>query len=404
MLKRILKSYDYTLIVFIVLLSLFGLVMIYSASMVNGPMRHDVPSDFFYQKQKINLLLAFIAFLVAAILPYKIYQFKKVLMLIFVGSILILLTLFVFGHVAGNAKSWLNLGARNFQPAEFIKIGVIIYMSAIYAKKQEYINQFDRGVVPPIIFLVIICLLIAAQPDFGTAFIIFLIAATIIMCSGINLKTMSKLLAIGLFFAVLLSPFIFFLKDDIFSENRMGRIYSFLDPFKYEQKQGYQLVNSYIAIGSGGLKGVGLGESVQKYGYLPEPHTDFIMAVISEELGAVGVIFVIGSLALIVIKGYFVAKKCRDPFGSLLAIGISSMIGIQSCINLGGMSGSIPLTGVTLPFISYGGSSILLLGIAAGILVNVSMFTNYENKYKFKDHEKQVEVKKKFPFKVFSSS
>ncbi|WP_374721054.1 FtsW/RodA/SpoVE family cell cycle protein [Peribacillus tepidiphilus] len=382
MLKKIIKSYDYSLIAVIFVLSLFGLVMIYSASMIMAPARFELPSDYFYQKQKVHLILALIAFLVTALIPYKVYQFKQVLVFIFFGSIAVLGALFVFGHVAGNAQSWYKLGSRSLQPAEFIKLGVIIYLSAVYAKKQHYINNFNVGVIPPLLYLVVVCGLIVLQPDIGSAAIIFLIALTIILSSGMNGKTIAKLFGVMFIILLFASPFFLLKKDSIFTEERMGRIYSFLDPFAYEEKEGYQLVNSFLAIGSGGLKGVGLGESVQKYGYLPEPHTDFIMAIISEELGAAGVLFVLFCLSFIVLKGLRVAAICKDPFGSLLAIGISSMIGIQSFINLGGMTGIIPLTGVTLPFVSYGGSSLLLLGLAAGMLVNVSMFTNYDKNYR----------------------
>ena len=149
--------------------------------------------------------------------------------------------------------------------------------------------------------------------------------------------------------------------DKIFTDGRMERINGYLDPFGTAQDEGFQLVNSYLAIGSGGIKGLGLGQSVQKLGYLPEAHTDFIMAIIAEELGVFGVAFVLVGLGYLVLRGIYIGIRCRDPFGSMLAIGISGMIGIQSFINLGGMSGLIPITGVTLPFISYGGSSILSL-------------------------------------------
>jgi len=179
-----------------------------------------------------------------------------------------------------------------------------------------------------------------------------------------------------------LVPVSLILKDEVFSERRLERLTSYSNPFDDEQKSGYQLANAYYAIGSGGLTGLGLGQSNQKLGYLPEAHTDFIIAVISEELGIFGVGFVLLSLAFIVLKGIHIGLKCKDPFGSLLAIGIASMIGIQSFVNLGGASGVIPLTGVPLPFVSYGGSSLLQLAIAMGILVNVSMFVKYEEKYK----------------------
>ncbi|MEH6942605.1 FtsW/RodA/SpoVE family cell cycle protein [Bacillus sp. JJ722] len=390
MLKKIVRSYDLSLIVTIIALSIFGLVMIYSASMIVAPAKYEVDSDYFYIKQIKNLIVAAIMFGFFAIVPYKLYQHKYVLMGIVFSSIFVLLILDIFGHTANNAQSWLDIAGTRIQPSEFIKLGVIIYLSAIYAKKQKYIDNFNAGVLPPLFFLVIVCALIFFQPDFGTALIISLIAATIILSSGMSLKSLLKLVGILVLAVLLVVPFIFFMKDQIFTENRMGRLYSFVEPFKYEEKEGYQLVNSYIAIGSGGVSGSGLGNSIQKYGYLPEPHTDFIMAVISEELGAKGVLFVLGCLSFIILRGFRIAVKCRDPFGSLLAIGISSMIGIQSFINLGGVTGLIPITGVTLPFVSYGGSSIVILAISMGVLVNVSMFTNYENKYKLNSGEKVI--------------
>lgn len=387
MLKKIIKAYDFSLIVTVILLSLFGLTMIYSASMILAPTKFDYPPDFFYEKQKLHLIVSLFIFIFVALVPYKIYQHKFILMTIFFGSIIILFFLDIFGSSTNNAQSWFQLGSRSIQPSEFIKLGMIIYLSAIYAKKQSYIDNFNAGVLPPIIFLVVICGMVFMQPDFGTALIIFLIAATIILSSGMNIKSIMKLIGIMIIAVLLITPFVYMKKDDIFTDERMGRLHSYINPFDYEEGDGYQLVNSYIAIGVGGVKGAGLGDSIQKYGFLPEAHTDFIMAIISEELGFLGVAFVLFCLGFIVLKGYLIAAKCRDAFGSLLAIGISSMIGIQSFINLGGLTGIIPITGVPLPFISYGGSSILLLAISMGVLVNVSMFTRYENKYKFQTKE-----------------
>lgn len=387
MLKRIVKSYDYSLITAIILISLFGLVMVYSASMVWGPSAYGYESDYFFQKQKLNLIVALVVFVFFAILPYKIYQFNYVLYAIFFGSIAILLLLGIMGHTAGNAQSWFKLGARNIQPSEFVKLGVIIYLSAVYAKKQRYIDNFNAGVLPPILYLVIVCGLIAIQPDIGTATIIAMLGATVIFSSGMGMKSILKLIGVALIAAMLFLPVILINKDDIFTENRLGRLTSFMNPFEYEDSTGYQVVNGYIAIGTGGLTGTGLGNSIQKYGYLPEPHTDFIMAIVVEELGLLGVAIVFGCLGFIVLKGLWISSKCQNAFGSLLAIGISSMIGIQAFINLGGLTGLIPITGVPLPFVSYGGSSILLLAISMGILVNVSMFTKYERKYKNKQTE-----------------
>ncbi|MGE6258612.1 FtsW/RodA/SpoVE family cell cycle protein [Heyndrickxia sporothermodurans] len=390
MLKKILKSFDYSIVIVYVLLCLFGLVMIYSASMVVAVQKYDYESNFFYFKQMKSLIIAFIAFAFTAFFPYKIYKSNKILGAIMLLSVIALIGIRLFGHNSNNAQSWFKIGTSMIQPSEFVKLSVIIYLSAVYAKKQSYIDQFNKGVIPPLLFLIFVCFLIAIEPDFGTASIIFIIGLTILLCSGMKFKTMMKLLSLGLVVVLVLSPFFLLKKDEIFTKNKMARFSGYLDPFGTKQGDGFQLYNSYLSLGSGGVKGVGLGQSVQKLGYLPEPHTDFIMAIIGEELGIFGVAFVILGLSYLVLRGIYTGIKCRDPFGSLLCIGISSMIGIQTFINLGGVSGLIPITGVPLPLISYGGSSLLLLSASLGVLVNVSMFVKYEEKYKKKTEQKPI--------------
>ncbi|MEK4030323.1 FtsW/RodA/SpoVE family cell cycle protein [Pseudobacillus sp. FSL P4-0506] len=380
--KKIIRSYDYSLIVAFFLLCLFGLMMVYSASSVTAVQRYEVASDYFYNKQKIHIIIASFFFLVAALFPYKAYKNSKFLFFMIAGIVGLLGILSFFGTISNNARSWIRLGGFSLQPSEFAKLVIIIYMSAIYAKKQKYINSFNKGVTPPVILLVFLCMLIASEPDFGTAFIIFMIGCTIIISSGMRFKSMWKLIVLGIMAALILSPLILYKKDEIFTEGKMSRINGYLDPFEHQEGDGYQLVNSYLAIGSGGVLGRGLGQSIQKLGYLPEPHTDFIISVISEELGVLGVFIVLGGLSFIVLKGIYIAIKCRDPFGTMMAVGISSMVAIQSAINLGGVTGVIPITGVPLPLISYGGSSLILLAISLGILVNISMFAKYEQLYK----------------------
>ncbi|MGE6631256.1 putative lipid II flippase FtsW [Bacillus sp. NPDC077027] len=384
MLKRMLRSYDYSLLFAILLISAFGLVMVYSSSMITAVIRYDATPDVFFKKQLLFMVLGAVILVFTAIMPYKLFANKKFQMFMLVISIVSLIYVYFLGHIAGNARSWIKIGGFSIQPAEFVKIVVIMYLAAVYAKKQHYIDHLLKGVTPPIVVVSILCGFIIIQPDYGTAFIIGMIALTMILCSGFSGKTLVKLLILFGAVMLVLTPFIYISWDWIFTENRLGRFESFQDPFKDASNTGHQLINSYYAIGSGGFFGLGLGESVQKYGYLPEPHTDFIMAIISEELGFFGVFFVLALLGFIVVKGFYIARKCEDPFGSLLAIGISSMIAIQTCINLGGVSGLIPITGVTLPFISYGGSSIILLCGCMGILLNISMFTEYKDRYKKK--------------------
>lgn len=383
MIKKIAKSYDYPLLVAYLALTIFGLIMIYSASMVTSIQIYQLDdSAYFFKKQLGNFLISLVFLGFLAIFPYRIYKKNVILYILFFGSIIGLISLNYIGENVNAATSWIALGARSLQPSEFVKLFVIIYLSAVYAKKQSYINDFNRGVVPPILFLVLTCFLTAIQPDIGTAFIMFMTGAIIVVCSGMHIKNLLKLVGIALFMVVLFSPILLSNADKLFTEERLSRLkLPYTDPFEDELGEGYQLVNSYLAIGLGGWSGVGLGKSVQKLGYLPEAHTDFIMSIIAEELGIFGVSFVIILLTFIVLRSIRIGVKCEDPFGSLLAFGIGGMIGIQAIVNLGGISGLIPLTGVTLPFVSYGGSSLMVLSMSIGLLLNVSMFSNYQAKY-----------------------
>jgi cell division protein FtsW len=375
MLKKMFQLYDYSIIIVVLLLSLFGLVMVYSSSMVVAVSRYDYEPNFFFNKQKTSLILASISFVVTMIIPYRLYF--KLFKIIAFGSILLLSLVFVVGKTAGNAQSWISLGLYSLQPGEFVKLGVIIYLAAIFSKKQTYINNFATAVLPPLIFTVLIFALVFFQPDLGTAVLIAMIAVVMTFSSGMNILNIGKLLLLGGGLLGLLVPFAISL--GALSDEQLSRFGAAYNPFADPLGDGLQLINSYIAIGAGGITGVGLGNSYQKYGFLPESHTDFIMAVISEELGIFGVGFVLLMLSFIVLKGFLLARKCQDPFGSLLSIGVSAMIGIQACVNLGALTGLLPITGVPLPFISYGGSSLLVLMTSMGILVNISMFVNYRN-------------------------
>lgn len=382
MFKKIIKAYDYPILITVVALCLFGLVMVYSSSMVWAVMRYGYDPDFFYRKQRTALILGLLAMTFFMFFPYKIFSKPKFLMSMMLGMCFVLLLVFMIGHTAGNAQSWFKVGIFALQPAEFSKLVMIIYIAAMYGKRQKKINQIDKAVLPPIVFLVVICFLIAIQPDFGTAAIIFTIALTMIMSCGMSIKNFMKLFGfVAIIVVAIVLLFVITGNGDlIFTTKRLDRFTVLLNPFDpvRAQKESYQLVNSLIAIGSGGIWGLGLGNSNQKYGYLPESHTDYIMAIIAEELGLFGVLFVILSLGFIVLRGLRLAMKCKDPFGSLLLIGISSMIGIQTFAIVGGISGIIPLTGVPLPFISYGGSSLILLLISIGIMQNVIAIMNLQ--------------------------
>ncbi|MDS9470456.1 FtsW/RodA/SpoVE family cell cycle protein [Sporosarcina pasteurii] len=384
--KQFVRNFDFPLFFTYLILCLFGLVMIYSSSLVWAVGYYDFEPDHFFRKQIINLAIAFPAFFVAAFFPYKNYKRKKLMIVSVIGMLLLLGLVHVFGYGREQlgAQSWINLAGINLQPSELAKIIILVYFASVFAKKDERgtIDSINQSIMPPIGILVIVIGSVMLETDMGTSLIIIVGAFSVIAASGINKNTFLKLSGIISVGLLLVSLLLYFKWDNIMTDSRKGRILSYLNPFDYIQGSGFQIANGYIAIGSGGVKGHGLGNSIQKMGYLPEPHTDVIMAIISEELGILGVAVVIGGLGFIVLRALIIALKAKDPHARMLAAGIGSMIGVQTFVNLGGLTGIIPLTGVPLPFISYGGTSVILMSIAVGILMNVSMFVKYENKKK----------------------
>ena len=364
--KDKIKGYDYTLIVIPLLLAGFGIVMVYSASMVSAVVA-GLESTYFLTKQAQWFVLGLIGFIFCCFFPYKAYQ--KLIVPIVIISILSLIAVLFFGETVNRATRSIDVFGFNLQPSEFVKLALIIYLASVYSKKQQYINDFSKAVLPPLILTCLIVALIVFQPDIGTASIIIFIASTIIVSSGIKFK---HLLFLGMSATAILAMFL----PHLVTETRIARFTGAYQPFANPDDEGYHLIQSYVAISGGGLSGEGLGQSIQKLGYLWGAHTDFIMAVIAEELGIFGVVAVIGLFIVITLRGLYIAKKCPDSFGSLLAIGITSMIAIQAIINLGAISGIFPITGVTLPFISYGGSSLLIVMCSMGILNNVARYVN----------------------------
>lgn len=370
--------YDYTIMVPMFLLCGFGVLMVYSSSMVIA-INDGQSASYFFIHQLFNLGAGLVAFFFAILFPYKAYE--RFMKLIIGLSILSLIVVLFVGQVTNNAQSWIDIGGFNFQPSEFVKIGLIIYLAAVFSKKQHYITNFSRGVVPPLIVIVVTFVLIALQPDLGTAMIVAGTAGVMIICSGMRMKHLFGLLSLaGMSILILFGALLTGMQS-----TRFNAAYA---PFAHP-KAGYQLIQSYIAIASGGVTGQGLGQGIQKYGFLPESYNDFIMAIIAEELGLFGVLFVIGLLGFLVFKGFLTGIRCKDTFGSLLAIGISGMLGVQAFINLGVVCGLVPVTGVPLPFISYGGSALVLFMFAMGILINISMFVNLKKK---KNEEQEMDI------------
>ena len=383
--KRYAANFDYPLLFTYIALALFGLVMIYSSSMAWSVNYYNDPPDRFYKQQILNLALAFPVFAVAAIFPYKHFSkkwmMKLVLAVIFLGLVLV----HFIGYAAGGAQSWISLGFASIQPSEVAKVGIIFYLAGVFSNKYKNgtIDKLNESIIPPVVILTLALSLVFLEPDLGSMAIIGAVGLCVIAVSGINLKSFMKLAGIIIAaITLIVSLVLLFGQDSIITEKRLGRLDAFFNPFTDELGFGMQIVNGYLAIGSGGLSGLGLGQSIQKLGYLPEPHTDFIMSVIAEELGVFGVLFVIGGLGFIVLRGLSIAMTTKDPLARMLAAGVASMIGIQSFVNLGGLTGIIPLTGVTLPFISYGGTSVILLSLAMGVLMNVSIFHKFEKSKK----------------------
>ncbi|WLD95025.1 putative lipid II flippase FtsW [Alkalihalobacillus sp. AL-G] len=393
MLKRMFKNYDYTLIAAVLILTAIGLVMVYSSSMIVAVTVYHEESTHFFNKHLIWVTLGIFTFLFFMVVPYKMYQ--RLIIPITVVMLVLLGLVPLIGEEHNGARSWFEFGPVSLQPAEFAKIGVILYLASVFSKKQHYLSDFKTGVIPPLTMLAIVCFLIVLQPDFGTMMIIVMTSAVIVFCSGMRWKHLFMM--VGSMGGLGLIVYKFFLNSE-----QLSRFTGAYQPFSDPQQDGYHLINGYLALGTGGLFGNGLGQSIQKYGFLPEPHTDFIIAIIGEELGFAGVLVIILLLYFIVFKGIYIGLHCKDAFGSLLSIGIAGMIGIQAFVNLGAASGLLPITGVTLPFISYGGSSLILLMISMGILVNVSMFVRYRKEQTPPADQAEPESNKQTKLRVVS--
>ncbi|MDQ0254967.1 cell division protein FtsW [Evansella vedderi] len=377
---------DWILIITIALISIFGLIMIYSASFVIGYEERGGNITHFFDRQLQWIIVSSIAFLFFVFFPYR--HFRKLSPFIVFGSFLLLGLVFIPGIGVGgeiNARRWINIAGFQIQPSEFVKLGSIIYLAYVYSRKQAYINKFFSGVLPPLIVVAVFFGLIMMQPDLGTATSIVMVAGLIAFCSGarmLHLISLGSLAAWALFHYA------------TSAEYRLNRLIGHRSPFELEASQGYQLVQSYIAIAHGGLTGAGLGQSVQKLFYLPEAHTDFILAIVSEELGIIGVGFVFACMLIIIIRGVIIGARCRDTFGSLLAYGIVFQLAIQMTFNAGAVNGLLPITGIPFPFISYGGSSLLAVFMSMGILVNISRKTEKERQERFTEENNDSEEEK----------
>ena len=358
------KKLDYMLLFSVVILSLFGLMMIYSSSCVWANYKFN-NSYHYVINQFIFFLIGLFIMIIISKIDYKIY-YKYSNMILFICFILLVLVLIPgIGSVRNGSRSWFGIGGFGIQPSEACKIGLIIFTSKYLSLNEKYIKSFFKGVLPILLIVLIFFGLIMLQPDLGTGVILFLSIISILFIAGVDLKFFifgGVVGVIGVIILILIAPY------------RMNRITSFMNPWDDALGTGFQIIQSLYAIGPGGLLGTGYLNSVQKHFYLPEPQTDFIFSIICEEFGVVGSIIVVGLFLVVFYRGIKISLKCSDSFSKYLCFGILFQLIFQTIMNLFVVIGLIPVTGVTLPFISYGGSSLLISMVSMGIILNISRF------------------------------
>ena len=351
---------EYHLIVLVTLgLVAFGLVMVYSASSARALLSSDAPS-YYLKRQAVYAVMGLVALVVLSRIDFHRLRYATETLL--AVTFFLLVAVLAIGTAVNGARRWIPVGIMNFQPSELAKLVLALWTASLLARRPA--PQTLGELAKPIGVVVgSACALILVEPDLGTAIAIAIMVSAILVVSGTRIRLLASAGGIAtaiVLLAIYLEPY------------RRERIFSFLDPWHDPQGAGFQAVQSMIALGSGGIFGVGLGESVQKIYYLPEASTDMIFAIIGEELGMIGVVGVIAAFAVFAYAGFNIALRCRDPFGKRLAVGITALICGQAAVNVSAVMGLAPLTGIPLPFVSYGGSS-LVVGLAAvGILLNIA--------------------------------
>jgi cell division protein FtsW len=354
-------DYDVRLLFPVLFLVGIGIVMVYSASSALAFKKFGT-EYYFLKKQMLFAFLGIVALIICSRFPYRFFRSLTypllILALIFLAAILIT----GLGYSAGGAKRWFRLGSFSFQPSEFARFALVIYLAYSMNKKKDVLKDFYVGFLPHMMILFMFTALIIFQPDFGSVIILGVLTWVMLFVGGVRIWHLIASL-------VLITPITYFFM--VSADYRLKRIMSFLNPWQYSANDGYQIVHSLMAFGTGGLWGTGIGKGYQKLFYLPEPHTDFIFSVIGEELGLWGVLIILGLYILIFWRGIFIAGNCRDSFGSFLATGLTTAIGLQVCVNMGVALGLLPTKGLTLPFLSYGGTSLLLNMASIGILMNI---------------------------------
>jgi len=356
--------YDVKLLFPVLFLVGIGIVMVYSASSALALKKFGT-DYYFLKKQGVFALLGIVVLVVCRHFPHRFLRSLTYPFLILAVALLAAVKFTKFGYSAGGSARWIRLGGVSFQPAEFARIALVIYLAYSLDKKKDTIKDFYVGFLPHILVLGVLIVPIIIQPDFGAALILGAITWIMLFVGRVRFLHLLASLTAAL-------PVVYFFM--INAEYRLKRLVSFLNPWQYPSDEGYQIVHSLMAFGTGGLWGTGIGQGYQKLFYLPEPHTDFIFSVIGEELGLLGVLFTLGLYVLIFWRGIWIARNAENSFGSLLAMGLTTAIGLQVCINMGVTLALLPTKGLTLPFLSYGGTSLLVNMACIGILMNIGAF------------------------------
>ncbi len=360
------KSADPVLIITIFGLIVFGLMMVGSASFVLGDQTRDNPFYFLQHQLIYGVGLGAVAFLFGLFTPYT--RLKVFALPTLIASLVLLVLVFIPGLqvTAGGASRWIGLGPFTIQPSEIAKLSIILYLAALLERKGSDIKDFKKSVVPFLVITSIIGLLIILQPDIGTLFLITAIALSMVFAAGFRIRHLAFIgLAGAALFSVLIST----------AQYRLARLFVYLHPELDPQGIGYQINQALLAVGTGGLWGLGFGRSRQKYNYLPEPAGDTIFAVTAEELGFIRTFLLVSVFMVIAYRGYKIAERAPDVFGQLLATGITTWIIMQAFVNMASVLAITPLTGIPFPFVSYGGSALTALLFASGVLLNISRYT-----------------------------
>jgi cell division protein FtsW len=354
-------AYDIRLLFPVLFLVGVGIVMVYSASSALALNRFG--SDYYFlKKQAVFALMGTIAMVICRHFPYRYFRSLTYPLLFTAVASLAAIHISGLGYGAGGSMRWLRIGGLSFQPSEFARIALIVYLAYSMDKKGEQLKEFSVGFLPHILVLAVFTGLMILQPDFGSVVIFTALTWIMLFVGGVRLRHLLSTL-------IPLLPLAYLLM--INAEYRLKRLLSFLDPWQYPTAEGYQVIHSMMAFGTGKLWGTGVGSGYQKLFYLPEPHTDFIFSVIGEELGLAGVAVILCLYALILWRGMNIARHAQDPFGCYMAMGLTVSITLQVCVNMGVALGLLPTKGLALPFLSYGGSSLLMNMAAVGILMNI---------------------------------